>query len=125
MICTGCYHEHYLQSLAAAVSPVLFVEPTHLLQKNASKYEKRVGSNDVNAICQLGIVYLNGDRVSNTTKDVVKAVKLFHRAAELGSASAYCNLGVLYDEGDGVSKDKIRARQYFEKGANVHFRDFV
>jgi TPR repeat protein len=48
---------------------------------------------------------------------VDKAIKLFHRAAELGSALAYCRLGINYKIGVGVSKDETKARQYYEKSA--------
>jgi TPR repeat protein len=53
----------------------------------------------------------------NIEKDMGKAIKLFHRAAELGSGQANWTLGVMYDKSDGVSKEEAKARQYYEKGA--------
>jgi TPR repeat protein len=79
--------------------------------------KKRVDSNDANAICSLGGMYLEGSEDFSIKKDIYKADKLFHRAAELGSAAAYLNLGIIYYNGDGVSKDKAKAKQYYEKGA--------
>jgi TPR repeat protein len=62
--------------------------------------EKRADSNIVNAILQLGCVYLKGHCDSNAKKDIGKAIKLFHRAAELGSALANGYLGDIYHKGD-------------------------
>jgi TPR repeat protein len=60
---------------------------------------------------------MNGEEHANIMKDTDKAIKLFHRAADLGSAIANENFGLLYDTGDGVSKDMVKAKQYHEKGA--------
>jgi TPR repeat protein len=59
-------------------------------------------------------VYFDGDGDMNITNDIDKAIKLFHRSAELGYAGAYGNLARIYMKVDGVSKDEANARQYFE-----------
>ena len=46
-----------------------------------------------------------------------KAVKLYHRAAELESSGACRFLGTMYLHGDNVSKDEIKLRYYFELAA--------
>jgi hypothetical protein len=76
-----------------------------------------VDANDVDAICNLGGMYHSGHEGSGIKKDVDKAVKLLHRAAELGSAEAYYNLGALYHKGECVNKDEKKSKQYYEKGA--------
>ena len=45
--------------------------------------ERRVDSNDANAIYQLGAMHLVGDEELNIKKDINQAIRLFHRAAEL------------------------------------------
>jgi TPR repeat protein len=79
--------------------------------------EKRMGGNDADAIYQLGMMYLNGDERFSIKKDIDKAVKLFHRAAELGSAEAHHSLAYVYDEGAGVNNDGTKVKQYYEKAA--------
>jgi TPR repeat protein len=79
--------------------------------------EKRVYADDAVAILQLGGYHLNGHEVSGIKIDLEKAVKLFHRASELGCAEAYHQLGNAYEKGCGVSKDVAKARQHYEKGA--------
>jgi hypothetical protein len=54
----------------------------------------------------LGKWYLEGKEALSIKKDIDKAVKLFHRAAELGSAPAYNSLGVMHATGLGVIKMK-------------------
>jgi TPR repeat protein len=79
--------------------------------------EKRVDSNDVDAIYQFARLYLDGHEVLGITKDTDKAVEFFHRAAELGSVKAYSYLGLSHVRGGCVSKDDAKAKQYFEKAA--------
>ena len=56
---------------------------------------------------------------------IIKALELWHRAGELGSARSYFNIGIAYDNGRGVEVDKKKARHYFELAAmqgHVHAR---
>lgn len=70
---------------------------------------------DADAIFILGTMYLEGDEELNINRDMSKAVKLLHRAAELGSAKANGYLGdMYYNEGYGVSQDKKKSWQYYE-----------
>jgi TPR repeat protein len=80
-------------------------------------YEKRVDANDSEAMCHLGMSYFEGDEVVSIKKDIDKAVNLFHRAAELGSAEACRYLGNIYYRGEGLNEDETKAKQYYEKAA--------
>jgi TPR repeat protein len=52
-------------------------------------------------------------------KDYAKAVELWKKAADMGSANAFNNLGVCYKNGQGVPKDMTKAAEWFEKAANL------
>jgi TPR repeat protein len=114
-ICTGCFHEHNLQSNGDPSCPFCRAELPSTALEYIKQLEKRVDGNDFDAIFQLGIHYLHGNK--GMTKDLDKTVKLHHRAAELGSSDACHNLALRYYQGDGVSKDETKGQQYFEKGA--------
>ena len=62
----------------------------------------------------LGICYYSGDGV---TKDRVKALKWYRKAAELGLAVAQNDLAVAYSLGDGVTKDDVEAGKWWRKAA--------
>ena len=79
------------------------------------RYEKRVEMNDVNAIFNLGDIFLRGER--GLPHNHAKALELFHRAAELGYAGAYTKLGNAYEFGRGVERDEKKAAHYWELGA--------
>jgi tetratricopeptide (TPR) repeat protein len=115
-ICMGCAHEHELQSNGSPTCPFCRAD-TPSAKEHIKMLEKRVDANDANAIYQLGNKYFEGDEVCGIKKDVDKAVKLFHSAAELGCIEPCGRLGVIYDKGEGAIKDKAKAMQYCEKGA--------
>jgi hypothetical protein len=105
---------------AIEVPLALFAEPTPPAKKFVKMLEKWVEDNDADATYQLRSFYFNGEEGLGITKDLGKAVKLFHRAAELGSADhveANYHLGVVYYNGISVSKDETKAKPYFEKAA--------
>jgi len=81
------------------------------------KREKiRVEANDAKAIYNQGIYYSDG--IDGYPQDYVKALELYHRAAELGCANAYCSIGYAYDTGRrALEVDKKKANHYFELGA--------
>ena len=64
------------------------------------------------AIYHLGIQYRFGRL--GLDKDVMRAVELYERAAELGVKEAHYNLGVLYDEGIDVEKDTAKVIRHYE-----------
>jgi len=50
-------------------------------------------------------------------QDYIKALELFHQAAELGYTEAYLNIGYVYDNGLGVKVDEKKANHYYELSA--------
>ncbi|EJK45047.1 hypothetical protein THAOC_36363 [Thalassiosira oceanica] len=50
-------------------------------------------------------------------KDVMRAVELYERAAELGVKEAHHNLGVRYANGEEVAKDRDKAFRHYEAAA--------
>ena len=77
--------------------------------------QKRVEAGDPEAIWNLGSQYCFGN--FGLKKDVVRAVELYERAAELGVKDAHYNLGVLYSEGEEVAKDMDKAIRHYEVSA--------
>ena len=63
----------------------------------------------------LGCDYADGDYGS--PQDYEKALKLWHKAGELGNAKAYHNIGLAYNNGYGVERDEKKADYYFELAA--------
>jgi len=79
------------------------------------RYKKRVEAGDAYATYDLGCCYRNGD--DGYPQDYKKALELWNRAGELGSAEAYCNIGLAYQCGQGVDVDKKKALYYYELAA--------
>lgn len=65
-------------------------------------YGKAADQNHLQAICDLGSMYLEGLGV---LQDAVRAATLFREAADQGLDTAQYNLSLLYLEGNGVERD--------------------
>ena len=76
---------------------------------------KRVEVNDEKAIYSLGTFYRYG--MNGMPQDYIKALELWHKAAELGYSTAYNAIGSAYEMGIGVEMDKKKALHYFELAA--------
>ncbi|EJK54894.1 hypothetical protein THAOC_25440 [Thalassiosira oceanica] len=74
--------------------------------------QKRADRGDPVAIWDLGTQHENGHY--GLEKDVVRAVELYNRAAELGVKEAHYSLGVLYVDGTDVENDIAKAFCHFE-----------
>ena len=85
--------------------------------------KKRAEGGDAGATFQLGRLYSRGRR--GLPQDYGKAIELWLRAGELGSASANQNIGACYYNGQGVERDMKKAKYYTElaaMGGNVKAR---
>jgi len=71
---------------------------------------------DVLAQHRLGLMYVNGEGV---TQDYGEAVKWFARAAIQGYAPAQTSLGVRYEKGQGVARDYTEAVRWYRHGAEL------
>ena len=76
-------------------------------EEDKERHEKRIEANNATAMHNLGVYYSDG--TDGYPQDNVKALELWHRAAELGNAYAYASIGYAYDNGDGVEVDKKKA----------------
>ena len=79
------------------------------------RIKKRVEAGDAEAIFGLGGCHSEG--VYGLPRDYDKALKLWHRAGELGYTKAYNNVGNAYHFGEGVERDEKKADHYFELAA--------
>ena len=80
-----------------------------------SRCKIRMVHDDAMAIQFLGSCYNNGGY--GLPKDREKAMELFIRAAELGSAQAHNNIAFLYENGQGVEEDMIKAQYHYKLAA--------
>jgi TPR repeat protein len=92
---------------------ILLREADALLERNSNAVTQ------VNAMAQsqysLGLMYLNGDGVS---QDWAQAVVSFRNAAEQGHAGAQYSLGWMYANGKGTAMDSAEALKWFRKSAD-------
>ncbi len=69
---------------------------------------------DAEAQTNLGLMYDNGQGV---TQDDKEAVKWYRLAAEQGDADAQFNLGVMYENGQGVTQDDKESVKWYRLAA--------
>lgn len=119
MICTGCTHAPVYDNegnvIAEKTCPFCRTPNPITNEELIKRYEKRMELNDATAIYTLGVIH---DRGSDGFRpNQAKALKLWHRAAELGFAQAYHNLSCSYNDGSGVEVDQKKAKYYLELAA--------
>jgi TPR repeat protein len=71
---------------------------------------KRLEVNNPEAFFQIGVVYFNGNDV---TQDKSKGLDFFFRGSELGSANASYQIANAYREGNDIAKDTKKALHYY------------
>ena len=79
------------------------------------RVNKRIEVGDPIAMHVLAWDYSVGENGFQQDRD--KALKLWHRAAELGHTSAYNNIGNAYFNGRGAERDEKKSTHYYELGA--------
>ena len=97
----------FLTSMVANSQDYQMLDYIGELQKKAQK-------GDVEAICKLGVVYINFDRFKNFDK----AFKCFKMAADKGDALAMANLAVMYLKGEGTNRDERKTIEYLIKASD-------
>jgi len=85
------------------------------VKEEVERYKVRVEAGDPIAIYNIGNSYRNG--VYGFPRDYTKALELYHRAAELGSARACNDIAYAYVRGEGVEVDEKKAEHYYELAA--------
>ena len=90
--------------------------PTPTSEEEYIKWlKKRMEVGDAHGMNILGTCYYKGSL--SLPRDYDKALKLWHRAGELGYAKAYNNIGNAYHLGVGVERDNKKAEHYYELAA--------
>jgi len=85
-------------------------------EDNVERLKERMEAGDPpEAVYAIGVCYRDG--LFGFPQDFVKALELWHRAAELGHAQAYCSIGCAHEYGEGVEIDKKKAIHYYELSA--------
>jgi TPR repeat protein len=113
MLCYGCIYAAYEADNRCLCPFCRTAETTS--EEDMERLKKRVDGGDAVAICQLGSYYLRGEM--GLPQDHGKAVELWHRAGELGSAAACYDVGIVYNNGEGVERDMKKANYYWELAA--------
>ena len=118
-ICSGCFYapvyDHQGNIVAEKVCPYCRVSVPKSYEEMIEREKERAELNDPIAMLNLGEDYFKG--TNGYPQDYVKALELWHRAAEFGNAEAYNRIGYAYGHGQGVEVDKKKADHYFELAA--------
>ena len=115
-ICSGCI---YAVEKRDVVGLCPFCRtPAPAIDELVEQIKKRVEVDDAEGIRNIGVCYYGG--LHGLPQDSVKALELWHRAAELESAEAYYNIGGAYDLGNAMGwegRDEKKANHYYELAA--------
>jgi len=120
MICSGCNYAPVYDDRGNKVDnkKCPFCRTPHHTsnEEMVKRTKKRMQAHDPIAIQNLGVYYRDGIR--GFPQNHLKALELWHRAAELGYALAYNSIGYAYEHGTrGVEVDKKKATHYYELAA--------
>jgi TPR repeat protein len=114
LICSGCIYAVAIRDGGVGLCPFCRA-PTPTAKEIIEQMKKRMELDDANAICDMGGWYFSGRY--GLPQNHAKALELWHRAGELGSATSYYLIGVVYDLGEGVGRDEKKATYYYELAA--------
>ena len=119
VICSGCrfapVYDNQGNIVTERVCPFCRTPVPSSQEEIIERVKKRVDGGDDKAMHGLAMCYREG--TYGLPQDYTKALELYHRAGNLGSAESYNNIGVAYDNGRGVEVDEKRAIHYFELAA--------
>ena len=111
ILCSGCIHAVQIMD-SDAKCPFCRVPSPESDEELIERIKKRVEMDDAHAIHNLGCYYAEG--IYSVPQDRAKALKLWHRAGELGSAESYNNIGNAYYNGRSVERDMKKGQHYWE-----------
>jgi len=114
-ICNGCCHGYQSRATKEEHDVCPFCRTPPPFRDRLKRYNKRSEMNDPIAICNLACYYKLGHY--GLQQDHAKALELWQRAGELGSADAYSSIGNVYHTGDSVAVDIKKAIHYWELAA--------
>jgi len=120
VICRGCAHAFQSRAVKAGrlkeddICPFCRTPFPESNEEMFKRYKKRVEQDDPIATRHMGFMYRDGE--NGLLQNRAKALELWHRAGELGSAEAYYNIGNSYRF--GVEQvDMKKATYYWEQAA--------
>ena len=114
-ICSGCVLAMMMSEGGKQLCPFCRELNAFSDNEHVKRTKKLMKAGNAEAFNMLGGCYSIGEM--GMPIDWVKAVELYLRAGELGSAGGYYNLGCSYRLGDGVEVDQKKAKYYFELAA--------
>ena len=88
---------------------------THSYRQAKDWFEKAAEKGHVDAQYNLGVIYENGEGVSQNYQ---QAKAWYEKAASQNDAQAQFELGVMNELGQGESIDLKQARHYYERSCN-------
>ena len=117
VICSGCVHafRSRVTKKEHDVCPFCRSPMPTSVEGVLKRLKKRIDLNDSKATNNMGCHYAEGKL--GLPQNRAKALDLWHRAGELGSAGAYFAIGNVYKFGDGVEVDEKKAIHYWELAA--------
>jgi len=110
VICSGCMYAHE-ELTVDQLCPFCRAPAPDTDKELIEGYKKRVELNDAVAIYNMGSFYAHGQY--GLPQNMAKALKLWHKAGELGHAKSYHNIGNTYLNSTVVEKDMKKARYYW------------
>jgi hypothetical protein len=122
-ICSGCIRAVQIRDGGLGLCPFCRTPTTPTPEGAIEQHNKRVEMKDAKAMYEMGNYYYHGSH--GLPQDHAKALELWHRAAELGSAKPYYGIGVAYHVGNGVERDEKKSVHYWKlaaMGGNVEAR---
>ncbi|KAL9186928.1 hypothetical protein ACHAXT_010648 [Thalassiosira profunda] len=112
-LCHGCVFGHISTNGTGSLCP--FCRSRNANGTLVERLQKRVQANDATACHTLGSKYEAGSE--GVPQNMDKAMTLYFRGAELGSAQAHFHLGGAYLFGEGLKEDLAKAIHHLEIGA--------
>ena len=109
-LCSGCIIAVQRRD-SAGLCPFCRVPTPCSDQENAKRLKHRMKVDDAEAIFHIACYYFGGR--FGFPQDIEKSIKLWHQAAELGSAGAFFSIGNAYLHGSGVERDEEMAKHYW------------
>ncbi|EJK44141.1 hypothetical protein THAOC_37349, partial [Thalassiosira oceanica] len=114
MVCNGCVYAAMKMGINDKCEFCRTPAPKNDAESLA-RIQARVNKKDPEAFKFLGDQYSRGQL--GLAKDAARAVELWTKASELGSAGACYHLGAVYSHGVGAEQDVERGVRFYEKAA--------
>ena len=118
ILCYGCITTSTKEMNEGRMKPWCAFCRVHLPETDndiLQQFKKRIELNDAEAFYMLGYLHSKGDY--GLAQDLEKTMKLWNKAAELGSANAHFGLAKAYFEGNGVERDMKPAVHHIKLAA--------